>query len=445
MGTFNTIVNAAQMLNVTVGPLSSFLHLEKGLLVSLDEAEYLSVIAPASDNTINGGAGVETLGDNVDDQFVKDATQHDAGGSRTHYSRIIDFENDGQGFDPVFRYIEQQDIDYDVRLYDDVESDFFFDPSGNDNLLLETAGTFLAIVNDGADTPPAPDPAPAPAPPPAPVDAITEVHAGSQLMVAVNASTLEVHNPGQDKGGIVTFMDDGVGVKLEGNFWKMVLVNYTVTENTVLEFDFSSGREAEVSALGFTNSSALNDPTSFQIHGEQDFGIGDFNIYDGSGDWTHFEINVGTYFTGAFTHLTITSDDDGKGKSGSDGQSFFRNIVLHENTGIDAVLEGDAGSDELFGDNGLDRFVFNDTNDIDIIHSFDATDGDVLDIRDIISLNGGDIEDFVQLLPSSDHMALSVDLDGSAGGATFIQIGELRGQSDLDVATLYANGQILVS
>ena len=104
-------------------------------------------------------------------------------------------------------------------------------------------------------------------------------------------------------------------------------------------------------------------------------------------------------------------------------------------------LVGGGDGDALYGDGGIDTFDFDAIGTVDDVHFFNEGDGDVLDLRDIVSFSGGAITDYVQLTDTGDHQMLAVDADGVGG---FTNVAELLGQQDLDVATLYANGQILV-
>ena len=78
-----------------------------------------------------------------------------------------------------------------------------------------------------------------------------ELRGGNQVGLEVNGSTLLSYGGSQDAGGAVNYMDDSVGVELDGNLWKRLLVNHTVTADTVIEFDFRSTNEAEISGIGF--------------------------------------------------------------------------------------------------------------------------------------------------------------------------------------------------
>lgn len=138
---------------------------------------------------------------------------------------------------------------------------------------------------------------------------------------------------GQDVGGTITVSPDGNTFTFDGNMWKRLAVNYTVTADTVLEFDYSSSVRPEISGIGFDNDlSYSNSNTQFFLYGDQTSGV-NYSAptatyqYDGSGDTVHVEIPVGASFTGAFASLVFIHDDDG---GGIDGNATFSNMFLRE-------------------------------------------------------------------------------------------------------------------
>ncbi len=141
------------------------------------------------------------------------------------------------------------------------------------------------------------------------------------------------YSGGQDSGAPVTLIEQPFGVRLDDNVWKRYQIDYTVTADTILEFDFRSSNIPEIAAIGFDNDNNFaNGNTQFFLYGQQTTGITyaapiATYEYDGSGDWVHVTIPVGTFFTGNFSHLTFINDDDG---GGDDGDAQFRNMVLHE-------------------------------------------------------------------------------------------------------------------
>ncbi len=138
---------------------------------------------------------------------------------------------------------------------------------------------------------------------------------------------------GQDSGVPVTIIEDGHGVIFDDNAWRRFPVNYNVTANTIIEFDFRSTNIPEIAAISFDDDNTFNnDPFHFFLYGTQLGGVPyaaptpTFE-YDGSGDWVHVTIPVGTFYTGNFPHIGIIADDDGPG---DDGDAQFRNMVIHD-------------------------------------------------------------------------------------------------------------------
>jgi len=138
---------------------------------------------------------------------------------------------------------------------------------------------------------------------------------------------------GQDSGVPVSLIEDGFGVRLDDNAWRRYEVNYNVTANTTLDFEFRSSNIPEIAAIGFDNDTSFsNSNNQFFLYGTQTTGI-TYAVptptyeYDGSGDWVQVSIPVGTFFTGNFSHLTFITDDDGPG---DDGDAQYRNMVIHE-------------------------------------------------------------------------------------------------------------------
>lgn len=286
----------------------------------------------------------------------------------------------------------------------------------------------------------------------------------------IDITTLQSYGGSQDVGGTVTF--EGNGVTLDGNLWKKFDVDYTITANTVIEFDFRSTLIGEVQSIGFDTDNTINNPELyFQIYGTQDGGGSgnrDFDNYDGSGNWIHYKIDIGSYYTGFFDFLTISNDHD----SGSPkGNSSWANIIIYEDNAADTsadILNGGAGDDSISGNNGdnilyggdgldtligyggADTFVFENAsafNDIDIVADFSLGDNDALDLSDLLTgYNAGtdNITDFVQILTDGADSDVYVDVTGSASFGAGTQIATLTGVTGLtDEATLESNGNII--
>ncbi|NCO03548.1 MAG: type I secretion C-terminal target domain-containing protein, partial [Alphaproteobacteria bacterium] len=282
----------------------------------------------------------------------------------------------------------------------------------------------------------------------------------------LNVSTVNLLSYGgsQDVGGTVTQLENGV--TLDGNLWKRIAVNYTITANTIIEFDFRSTLEGEVHSIGFDNDNIINNPTHYlKVYGEQnDSGGGnrDFDNYDGSGNWAHYRIGIGGYYSsGLYSHLTLSNDDDG---GGTDGNGSWRNIVIYEansdtsndilyggagndtisgNSG-DNLINGGVGIDTLYGGLGSDRFVFDNTSNIDVIQDFSVAQNDILDFSNLISGYTGVITDYIEFTTVGGNTVVGVDVDGLTGGTNFVSVASLTGLTGIDEATFETNGNLIV-
>ena len=122
--------------------------------------------------------------------------------------------------------------------------------------------------------------------------------------------------------------EDGTALHLLGNTWKRAELSYEVTPDTVIEFDFLSGLEGEVQAIGFdTNDTLSVSDHFFQLFGTQPWwGNQDFHDYSTMQGLRHYSIPIGRYFTGSFTRLVLTNDDDAE----ISADSLFNNIRIYD-------------------------------------------------------------------------------------------------------------------
>ena len=130
----------------------------------------------------------------------------------------------------------------------------------------------------------------------------------------------------QDGSGKVSVEDGGASLRLVGNRWQRIDFPYSVTVDTLLEFDFKSTVEGEIHGIGFDTDLSLSANLTFQLYGTQKFARRPFQ-YSGSGEFEHFVIPVGEYYTGTMSKLFFAMDHD---ISGPTGNSFFSNVQVYE-------------------------------------------------------------------------------------------------------------------
>lgn len=130
--------------------------------------------------------------------------------------------------------------------------------------------------------------------------------------------------------------NDGDSLRLTGNTWRAIAFDYTVTADTILAFDFSSSVAGERQGIGFdadlTHSGAATDQIRFDLYGTQEGGpdvlVHDFNDYeDVAPGIRHYEIPVGTFFTGAVAYMTFVNDDD---INNSQANGLFSHVQVYE-------------------------------------------------------------------------------------------------------------------
>ncbi len=128
----------------------------------------------------------------------------------------------------------------------------------------------------------------------------------------------------QDSAGNATIVNGGAGLSMTNNTWKYIALNYNVTANTVIEFDFSSTAQGEIHAVGFEDDNNLTSTRYFKVHGTQNYGVTTYDNY--SGGTTTYVIPVGSSYTGNMDRLVFINDND----AGSGNNSIFSNVKIYE-------------------------------------------------------------------------------------------------------------------
>ncbi|WP_298539943.1 T9SS type A sorting domain-containing protein [uncultured Aquimarina sp.] len=128
----------------------------------------------------------------------------------------------------------------------------------------------------------------------------------------------------QDSAGNFSIESGGDALSLTNNTWKYIGLNYNVTSNTVIEFDFSSTSQGEIHAVGFEDNNSLTSSRYFKVHGTQNYGVTNFDNY--SSGTTTYVIPVGNFYTGSMDRLVFINDND----SGSGNNSIFSNVKIYE-------------------------------------------------------------------------------------------------------------------
>lgn len=124
-------------------------------------------------------------------------------------------------------------------------------------------------------------------------------------------------------------LDMGV-LRLSGNAWKAIPIDYTVSESTILEFEFRSDVVAELHgvALDDDNNVITGGRRLFAVAGRETSNGLAWYEFQGStpSQWQVYRIPVGQYYTGMMRQLVFFADDDEHGQA----TSWFRNVRLYE-------------------------------------------------------------------------------------------------------------------
>ncbi len=128
----------------------------------------------------------------------------------------------------------------------------------------------------------------------------------------------------QDSAGNFSVGNGGNSLTLTNNTWKYIAMNYTVTANTVIEFDFSSTSQGEIHGVGFENDNSLTSSRYFKVHGTQNYGVTNYDNY--TSGTIKYTIPVGSSYTGSMDRLVFINDNDG----GSGNNSTFTNVRIYE-------------------------------------------------------------------------------------------------------------------
>jgi len=146
------------------------------------------------------------------------------------------------------------------------------------------------------------------------------------LGINFNDYVIESYGSFQDVGD-AEIMNNGTTLKIDNNAWKAIGIRYTVTPNTVLQFEFGSNIEGEIHGIGLDDNNTISFTKTFQLYGTQRWGVQNYNTYDGASTWTTYTIPIGEYYTGSYKYMFFLADHD----SGfGNGTSFYRNVVLYE-------------------------------------------------------------------------------------------------------------------
>ncbi len=131
--------------------------------------------------------------------------------------------------------------------------------------------------------------------------------------------------------------DDGRTFHITGHASLTIPFSYTLTNNTVIEFDYKSTSQGRVQGIGFDdNWYNINENwRCMQLWGTVAFGNTNYKNYGTyTPEWQHYVIPIGTYYTGQQNNMVFYNDDH---DSPYDTESIFRDVQVYESTGLKPI------------------------------------------------------------------------------------------------------------
>lgn len=152
---------------------------------------------------------------------------------------------------------------------------------------------------------------------------------------AIDFRTRELMSWYDDHENKTSVEDDGATIHMVGNAAKMIELDYQVTPQTILEFDFRCDHQGETHGIGFQNDSELDEARArqiFVVFGTEGWGVANnrYRHYDPETyreRWMRFRIPVGSVYQGQFKYLVFMNDHDVDQPT---ADSRFRNVSVFE-------------------------------------------------------------------------------------------------------------------
>jgi YD repeat-containing protein len=112
---------------------------------------------------------------------------------------------------------------------------------------------------------------------------------------------------------------------MDGHIWRKINFAYTVTSDTIIEFDFRCAQEGRIHGIGLIAPGEWAGNKTMKVHGTRNWGDMTYDDYEGPG-WKHYRIPVGEHYTGDMARLFFGNDDD----VANAAESWFRNVRVYE-------------------------------------------------------------------------------------------------------------------
>jgi len=252
--------------------------------------------------------------------------------------------------------------------------------------------------------------------------------------------TISSYDASEDKG-VYDIYTNGSELYVSVNGWKAIPINYTVTPNTIIEFDFKSTIEGELHYIGIDDDLLLEPLQGFALYGTQTTGLPvntdlSFKNYSTVTDfynYKHYSIPIGTFYTGTAPYLVFAADNDTVdnvwttgttypgGGSYNEATSFFRNVKIYESS----VL-----STETF--DNIESLVSVYPNPVDSMLSIKVSDNVLLSQLTIHDISGK----LVKTINLKDRNSNQINLQELSTGVYFAKVESNRGTTTKKIIKL---------
>jgi len=243
-----------------------------------------------------------------------------------------------------------------------------------------------------------------------------------------------------------------------GHFTYTPAVGYLGEDSFTYTLENSAGATSvgtvainDVTPAGAFVGTTGNDVLTSGSHNDILIGLGgNDTISGGSGNDVLYGGQGGSILNGDSGNDTLYALSGNNTLNGGDD-----NDMLYGGAGADSLSGGNgndtmvtgAGAETLAGGKGVDNFVFTVVNTEDVITDFSISGGEKIDISQLLpdyNPQTGNLSDFVQVTQQGANTILSVDVDGTVNGVNFVTVATLENVSGFNVASLVADGQLLV-
>lgn len=147
----------------------------------------------------------------------------------------------------------------------------------------------------------------------------------------------------QDDDGDYRTTNGGRTLHLQNNGWKYVPYETEVTSESVLAFDFKSTDEGEIHGIGFEDDTSPSSDRIFKLFGTQSGWADQYERYNTTDGWVHYEIPVGNLYSGSqrqnLQYVAFVNDLDDASET---SDSWFRNVRVQDSgaTRLSVAIDG---------------------------------------------------------------------------------------------------------